>query len=429
MTKKQTATPQWVRLDNAAKIYPAARRKGWSNLFRLSATLTEPVDKAILQQALDVTVTRFPTIAAQLRRGLFWFYLQQVPEAPSLSPEYSYPLVHMSRKEMRKCAFRVIAYHDRIAVEFFHSLTDATGATVFLKSLLAEYLEQKHGIRVPAEEGVLDRTQTPQPEELEDSFPKFAGPVKSSRKDTIAWRMSGSPLPEGKQKLVCFQLPVSQVKEAASRYGVSITVFLSAVMMQALKNLQAEKTPDRRHYKPVKILIPVNLRRLFPSHTLRNFSMFVVPEINPLLGEYSFQEICDVIRHKLGLEANAKHMSTVIATNVGDEQKWIVRGIPLPIKNLVMKAVFDSVGEKTTCLCMSNMGIMRVPPIMAPYIRRMDFILGPQASAPYNCGLITWQDTIYINFIRDIHDPELERHFHLALQALGLTATVETNES
>lgn len=35
--KKQTKKPlQWVRLDNAAKIYPAARRKGWSNVFRPS---------------------------------------------------------------------------------------------------------------------------------------------------------------------------------------------------------------------------------------------------------------------------------------------------------------------------------------------------------------------------------------------------------
>ena len=66
---------------------------------------------------------------------------------------------------------------------------------------------------------------------------------------------------------------------------------------------------------------------------------------------------------------------------------------------------------------------------MEPYIRRMDFILGPQATAPYNCGLVAWGDTIYINFIRDIHEPELERHFHRALQSLGLTATVETNES
>ena len=37
---------RWVRLDNASKIYPAVRRKNWSNLFRQSVTLCEDVDVA-----------------------------------------------------------------------------------------------------------------------------------------------------------------------------------------------------------------------------------------------------------------------------------------------------------------------------------------------------------------------------------------------
>ena len=132
----------WMPLDNAAKIYPAARRKSWTNLFRLSATLTEPVDKEVLQSALDATVQRFPSLVVRLRRGAFWYYLQQIPNAPKLSREYSYPLAWMSKQELRQCAFRVIAEGNRIAVELFHSLTDGNGGLVFLKPLVAEYLEQ-----------------------------------------------------------------------------------------------------------------------------------------------------------------------------------------------------------------------------------------------------------------------------------------------
>ena len=128
---------RWVKLDNAAKIYPAARRRNWSNVFRLSATLKEPVDEAVLQSALDVTARRFPSIAARLRKGIFWYYLQQLPSGPKLSREYSYPLARMNSRETRRCAFRVIAYENRIAVEFFHSLTDGNGALVFLKTLIA----------------------------------------------------------------------------------------------------------------------------------------------------------------------------------------------------------------------------------------------------------------------------------------------------
>ena len=134
---------RWMPLDNAAKIYPAAARKSWSNMFRLSATLTEAVDVEILQSALDVTVRRFPSIAARLRRGVFWYYLQQLAKAPQVMDEHSYPLTRMSRQEMRRCAFRVIVYKKRIAVEFFHSVTDGTGGMIFLKTLLAEYLQQR----------------------------------------------------------------------------------------------------------------------------------------------------------------------------------------------------------------------------------------------------------------------------------------------
>lgn len=419
----------WVRLDNAAKIYPAARRKNWSNVYRQSVTLYEEVDVTALQSALDATVGRFPSIAARLRKGAFWYYLQQVEQAPPIREEQSYPLTFMSKRETRRCAFRVIAYRDRIAVEFFHSLTDGTGALVFLKSLVAEYLEQRYHLTIPCIHGVLDRKEPPRAEELEDSFLKYAGSVPAGRKDTDAWHMSGIPQLDGFLHLTCFQLPVEEVLSAAKKMGVTLTVYLGAVMMQALHRLQCEKEPNIHRRKRIKLLIPVNLRNLFPSESLRNFAMYTIPEMDPRLGEYTFEEICRLIHHKMGLEVTAKHMSTVITTNVNDERNPFVRLIPLPIKNMVMKAIFDSVGERKSCLSFSNLGRIQLPDEMYPYIRRMDFILGVQAAAPYNCGMLTYNDTVYVNFIRDIRDPELERHFYAVLQELGVPVTVESNQN
>ena len=280
MTKKRKIL-RWVRLDNAAKIYPAARRRNWSNVFRQSITLYETVDTAVLQSALDVTVTRFPSIAARLRKGAFWYYLQQVEKAPEIKEEQSYPLCFMSKEEMHRCAFRVIAFENRIAVEFFHSLTDGTGALIFLKNLAAEYLEQKHGISIPLEHGILDRREKPHAEELEDCFPKNAGPVPASRKDTDAWHMSGVPQTDGFLNLTCFRLSAKEALDAAHAHGATVTVFFSAVMMKALLNLQNQKTPCVKKQKRIKLLIPINLRQLFPSRTLRNFAMYTIPELDP----------------------------------------------------------------------------------------------------------------------------------------------------
>lgn len=419
---------RWMRLDNAAKIYPAARRQNWSNVFRLSATLYEDVDIDVLKNALDVTVRRFPSIAARLRKGLFWYYLQQLDKAPEIKKESSYPLTRMSKEETRKCALRVIVYKKRIAIEFFHSLTDGNGAMVFLKSLVAEYIEQKHNIVIPSENGILDRLEKPDEGEFEDCFVKHKGLVKTSRNEDTAWRLTGTDEPAGFLNLTCFKIPVKEVLKKAHDFDASLTTFLCASIMMALQNLQKEMVPKINKRKPIKVLIPVNLRKLFKSNTLRNFVFYTTPEIEPMLGEYSFGEICKVIANKMGQDITQKQMSKRIAANVESEQKLILRVMPLFIKNIVMKAIFNAVGERKSCLTLSNIGAITIPENMAPYVERFDFILGIQATAPYNCGVLSYKDTLYVNFIRNIREPFLERKFFEVLRDMGIPVTVESNK-
>lgn len=361
---------RWMRLDNAAKIYPAAKRRNWNNFFRLSATLTEPVDTAVLRSALDVTARRFPSMAVRLRRGVFWYYLEQIPQAPAIQPEKSCPLAHAPFDQVRRCALRVLVYHDRIAVEFFHAITDGTGGTIFLKTLLAEYLCQKYGITVPAEDGVLGRLEEPDEEELEDSFLRYAGDVKASRKEATAYHLSGTPEPDGFKNLVTLMVPADALRSCAREYGVTVTELLAAAMMQAIDRLQAEKEPRRSRRKPVKVLIPVNLRNLFPTRTLRNFASYITPEIDPRMGDFTFREICAAVHHRMGLENNPHTMQAKFAANVASERSPVLRVMPLFVKNLAMKLVFDAVGERKSCLCLSNLGNVRLPgghgPLCAP---------------------------------------------------------------
>ena len=419
---------QWMRLDNAAKIYPAALRKKWSNVFRLSATLSEPVDRDVLRAALDVTLRRFPSIGVRLRKGIFWFYLERVPEVPEITEEQSYPLVHMSYASIRECAFRVVVYKNRIAVELFHALTDGTGGMIFLKTLLAEYLSRKYGISVPNTDGVLCRMDEPSPAELEDSFIKNAGTVSAGRKEATAYRLTGTTEPDGFVHLTTFMLDAADVKEKAHKHSATVTEFLTAAMMQAILRLQAEKVPHRSRRKPVKVLVPVNLRSLFPSKTLRNFALFITPELDPKLGDYSFDEICKAVHHRMGIDNTAKQMSMKIAANVNSEKSPILKVMPLFVKNAAMKAVFDAVGERKSCLCMSNLGNVRLPEVMRQYVTRMDFIIGVPSCSAYNCALLSYGGTTYINLVRSIEEPELEMHFYKVLRELGIHVKVESNQ-
>ena len=185
--------------------------------------------------------------------------------------------------------------------------------------------------------------------------------------------------------------------------------------------------PKQKKRKSIKVLIPINLRRMFASKTLRNFVLYTTPEIQPQLGRYSFEEICRIVHHQMGLDNNRRHMSMMIATNVVSERMLAVKLMPLFIKNIVMKAVFDAVGERKSCLSLSNLGMVKLPEVMMPYVQRLDFILGVQAAKPYNCGVVSFGDTIYVNFIRNTREPMLESRFYEVLRDMGIPVQVESN--
>ena len=419
---------RWMRLDNVGKIYPAAKRKNWSNVFRLSAYLTEPIDPQVLQQALNVTVSRFPSIAVRLRRGMFWYYLEQVPKAPQIQPDGVDPLTKMEFSDIRQCAFRVLYYDRRVSVEFFHALTDGNGGIIFLKTLLAEYLLQKHGVEIPCEQGVLNRQEPPKPEELEDSFLKYSGTVSHSRLESAAFHLTGTPELSGFHNLIVGTLDVGEVLKLAHQYGVTMTVLLASVMISSIISIQNEQVLRRKLQKPVKILIPVNLRKLFGSSSLRNFVLNVSPGIDPRLGDYRLDEIIKSVHHQMGQEITDKQMGSRIVANVKFEQALILKLMPLFIKNTAMKMVYDQIAESRTCITMSNLGEVKVPDAMRPFVEKFHFILTVQATTPNNCGIASYNGKLYISFIRNIKESRLERNFFTTLRQLGLHVHIESNQ-
>ncbi len=418
---------RWMSLDNAAKIFPAARTRSWSNVFRLSATLNEDIDVRVLQSSLDVTVRRFPSIAVRIKTGFFWYYLEEIPAAPQIMEEKPYPLSRMPFDDIRKCAFRVIVYKNRIATEFFHALTDGNGGLIFLKTLVSEYIYQKYGVKVPFGCGVLDRLEEPNEEELEDSFPKYAGKIPASRTDTDAFKITGRRDIDGFKTNTTFIFDASRITDEAKKHGVTVTAYLAAALMLATDAVQRQRTAKSKKYRRVKILIPVNLRKMFPSKTLRNFVLYATVGIDPRLGEYDFDEICDIVHHQMSLLICKKNMESMIATNVNSEKLFIIKVVPLFIKNIVMKLVFNAVGEKKSCFTFSNLGVVKMPEEFEDKVSRLDFVLGSQAAAPYNTSAITYKGKLYLNMIRNISEPVLEASLYEVLRSLGLEPELESN--
>ena len=417
---------KWYRLDTAALIFPAVARRDWSNAFRFSATLSEPVDPEILERALGDLKKRFPSFFVRLGQGLFWYYLEESAEPVRVRPDFAYPLTFMSRRELSRNCLRVLVYRNRIAVEFFHSLTDGHGGSVFLATLVARYLELRYGIRIPPEGAVRDPDEPAPAAETEDSFLKYAAGSAASENETKAYRLHGVKERDGFRHLTTGTVDTSALLDAAHRYGVSVTAFLAAVMAESVIAIQAAEIPAKRQ-KPVRITVPVDLRKLFPSSTLRNFALVLNVGVDPRFGSYTLEDLCRVIWHRIQAEATPQNMAGMIAANVEPQKVTLLRLAPVWLKNAVMDLVYLRRGEKGGCLNISNLSVLSLPEAMAPYVTRAEFIIGPQRSYPHNCSVLSYRGKTYINMIRSIRESELERLFFSRLVELGIPVDIETN--
>lgn len=418
---------QWYRLDNAALIFPAIIRKNWNNVFRVSATLKEPVDPEVLNRAIAELKPRFPTCFVRLRAGFFWYYLETIQEAPAAQEDYAYPLTHMTRKELKTCCVRFLYHEKRIAVEIFHSVTDGTGGLALLQNLTARYLALKYGEEIPPEGNIVDYREEPKTEEIRDCFLNCGAERGLSRAEDTAWRLSGNPEKDGFRHIITGIVPAETLVEKAHGQGVTVTAYLAAILAEAVNGMQATKGLTGRRARPVKITIPVNLRRTFRMNTLRNFTLAVNIGFDPRFGAYSHEQICALMGHLLAAETIPQRMAGRVAKNVDLQKNLLIRLIPLPVKTLCMRTVYAMSGENKGCLNLSNMGVVRVPEAMEKRVSRFEFIIGVQYTYPNNCSVVTYGGKTYISMIRGIRESELERRVFSRMVELGIPVEIESN--
>ena len=416
----------WMPLDNSAKIYPAVMSRDWAAVFRVSVTLREPIRPDVLQQALEDTVERIPSFSLSLHRGAFWYYLDTNEHPPHVEEDVKNPCKKIDKRENDGYCFRVRYYRCRIAVELFHSLADGTGAMIFLKTLAGRYL-QLLGLPVEAGEGMLDCVASPKEAEMEDSHLKYARFRHiESRREAKAYhpRMTREPVPT--LHIITATMPVEQVHERSKALGVTINEYLAGGLCYAFYLRQREEH-NRRQY-PVKISVPINMRSFYPSETVRNFSLFVNPGIDPDYGDYTFEEIVQHVHHFMRLRLNEKYLNAVLSANVGNETNTAMRAVPLFLKNFAMSLAYRLYGESRYSIGFSNLGVMKVPESMRPYVERFDFMMGPPRYNGHGAPAVSYDGKLYFTMIRVVEETDVERLFFTELVKRGVHVKLESND-
>lgn len=416
----------WYPLDNAGTLYSALQKERYSAIYRFSAWMDEEVEPEALQRALNQVLPRFPSFAMRIRRGFFWHYLEpNDAPGPFVEPDVADPCQPMRFREGNRWLIRVYYYRHRISLEVFHALADGAGALIFFRHLLAAYLREM-GVEIPVGSGIKAMDEPPSREEREDAYARYAG--KTARTPKLmkrAYPNLGEAEPFYTFHVTMGFTSVAAVKAKAKTFGVSITEYLSAVLLQVLLEKQKREQPHRE--RPVALAIPVDLRSFFPTETVRNFILTVQPVIDPALGEWTFPQIVAQVHHYLRLHITPQELRAIFTHNVHYQTNRFLRCIPCCLKDPVMDHNYRVKGVRPYSATFTNPGLFRVPPEMAPHIQHMEVVLG-QATVPRpHVASISYGDILEITFAGTQRDAETERAFFRFLVQQGIPVKIESN--
>jgi NRPS condensation-like uncharacterized protein len=420
----------WIRLDNAAKLYPAIISEDLTSVFRITASLKRAVNYSKIKQAVEITSERFPYFSVSLGSGLFWHFLEFNNRPPRIQPEEEIPCTAFAVKRKDEPLYRVIVKGSRISVEFIHILTDGYGALEYLKSLLHTYLTIS-GNSITSGCGIILPDTPVSTEEMEDGYNKFFRKLPPPSKLVKAWHLPFKLNDRPRLKVIRAEVSVNEMLCAARNLKVSITEYIVSVYIFALQQIytSARGTGRRKMRRVIRVEVPVNMRNKFPSRTMRNFSLFVLPELDLRLGNYSFEEILQSVHHQLQISSDIKQIARFLSSNVSYEKLLLVRVMPLFIKKMVISAIYRGLASKRFTGLVTNLGPVILPDEMRELIDSFELISPPpNPEVKVGIALVSFEDRLRICFSNITKSTELERLILTHLTKSGIHVRILNNE-
>ncbi len=390
------------QFDSAAIAYPYFASAKTAHSFILEAKLDKEIDPEALKKAVQSLFDRFPSIFVRLKKQFRGYVLEHFRDVSAFVEKRVDTTVRPYDVRNRD-ALILITYKDStLAVEFFHAVTDGNGGSVFFKSLIAEYLRNL-GEDIPCACGVLSLKDSPTENELEDSykknFRKDLGTANRSEKFAFQPSVKGSSAQWHRSNI---RVDISELKSFAKKQGATVTQLIVSLYMYALQKMR----DDQNSKKPVTVAVPINLRSIFDSVSLRNFSLYFLakdPGKNVSL-ETMIQQV------KLDFEHGSDKdlLQKMININVAQQEMLLFRCLPRFMKKVILRTGFQLYGERLYTSTLSNIGIFTAPEEMKKHIVSFRGMLGPVPINRIHCMAYCYNDVLSITFTSRLPDLTVE---------------------
>ena len=415
----------WYELDAFAKTYSSIISEGRTTCFRLSALFTENIDIKILKEVSNFLEKKYPFYNSELKKGIFWNYLQQKKTHFMIRKEVTYPCTDIRKDN----PLRIIYFNNKISIEIAHFLKDGKGALLFFQVLIEKYLEEKYfceKTNFQKIEEILessDETEKIKKNEYVDLYEKYLKKVSKETTIKSAFHLPIKILEKGQYHVTTGEISINDLKAESKKYGTTIGKYLLAVYFKILLDRYSQAK------NPIVIGVPVDLRKIFEETTYRNFFINITPSVDASLGAYSLSEIITYLDNYFALKITKKEFYKSIYKAINPMRNIFVKSVPYLIKRLFFPFIFDYYGERGYTTGFSNLGIFKIDKKYEKFLKGLRFLPPPSKRCKIKMGVISDNQKIYVNFGNLTANYDIERDFFIYLRKRGIKSKIITNYS
>ena len=417
MSKQKEENLNWRRLDNSAKIFPISTGKKYSTVFRLSVLLKEKVDPKILREATKITLERYKSFKVRMKLGFFWYYLEENNKEPIIEEEKDYPCKYIEPKRNNDYLFKITYFDKKINIDIFHALTDGGSGTVFFREIIYVYLELKHPDVFDKDERLTRKIDYT----TEDSYIKnYNKHVKGNSSSQKAYILKGKKIKLGAISAIHEIIDLNALKQECTKNDATITQYLTAVLIYSIY-----KENYRNSNKPIKVCIPVNLKKYFPSKTMSNFFSYITLIANMEKLD-TFEKILEFVKSDFKKRLTEEEILKTMSSNVKLGNNLFIKAIPLELKKIIVRLSYIEIRKYTT-ITFSNIGRIGIIGKYQEYIDNFFMLIAPEPVEKIKCSGCTFEDKMVFTFTSILKDNSIEKRFCQFLGGKGIKVQIESN--
>jgi hypothetical protein len=394
-----------------------------TRVFRLVCELKEEVDPEILQQALDMALEQFPYMNCCLRKGIFWYYMDEMEHGAKVREEDTVALRALYVPGRKNLLYRVTYFGKRINLEMFHVLSDGTGGFMFFREILTDYLILKYD---------LDRSQIIEAdssvvEKQDDAFSKYYEKDKKRSRNYIkemfpvkAYQVKGVKDPNLDEHLIEGTVSAKKIIEIAHGFHVTLGVLATSIWIEAIV-----KQMKRSEYnRPVVVSVPVNLRQFYPTETTRNFFGVINVTYDPHHYDGSLESVMKDVEQSFREELTDEKIAATMNSYAALEHNIAVKVVPLFIKDLVLMGIANMMNQGVTT-SVSNVGKVQISPVLHPYINKFCSFMSNKSV--FVC-ISTFEDNMVFGIVSCFEKHPTAQYFFRRLRELGVEVEIASND-